>query len=249
MGLWIIFPICLSLVSFIGTWSVYGLAFSNNHVCALTDWGNGNYCRANHTDAGCCWVPTISSSGTYPPENSLFTATINAGSFMFFLFCIFHHAHIMERHSSQSMLSKFALVFGVIAAMGAFAAGNCNPFHVSLLHYLGAAISFMCACFYTAILTVLTGKCALSGYEKVLYPLRIISTVIQVIVTVIYTVLFAQSEYFYIHLSAVFEWMLSMNLELFELSYAVEFFFFSSYMLSNLLNKQDEVKPLIMTMS
>uniref|UniRef100_A0A3Q4HTL6 Si:dkey-228d14.5 n=1 Tax=Neolamprologus brichardi TaxID=32507 RepID=A0A3Q4HTL6_NEOBR len=230
MGLWIIFPICLSLVSFIGTWS-YGLAFSNNHVCALTD-GNGNYCRANHTDAGCCWVPTI-SSGTYPPENSLFTATINAGSFMF-LFCIFHHAHIMERHSSQSMMSKFALVFGLIAAMGAFTAGNCN------LHYLGAAISFMCACFYTAILTVLTGKCALSGYEKVLYPLRTISTVIQVIVTVI-TVLFAQSEYFYIHLSAVFEWMLSMNLELFELSYAVEFFFFSSYMLSNLLSKQDEV--------
>uniref|UniRef100_I3KPY7 Si:dkey-228d14.5 n=1 Tax=Oreochromis niloticus TaxID=8128 RepID=I3KPY7_ORENI len=143
--------------------SRYGLAFSNNHVCALTD----------------C------SSGTYPPENSLFTATINAGSFMFLLFCIFHHAHIMERHSSQSMMSKFALVFGVIAAMGAFAAGNCNPFHVSLLHYLGAAISFMCVCFYTCILTVLTRKCALSGYEKVLYPLRISSTVIQVIVTII----------------------------------------------------------------
>lgn len=52
--------------------------------------------------------------------------TPTAISSLVFLFCIFHHAHIMERHSSQSMLSKFALVFGVIAAMGAFAAGNCN---------------------------------------------------------------------------------------------------------------------------
>lgn len=249
MGFWIIFPICLSLVSFIGTWSVYGLAFSNNHVCSLTSWGNSNYCRVNQTDDGCCWVPTISSSGTYPPENSLFTATINAGSFMFLLFCIFHHAHIMEKHSSQSTMSKFALVFGVIAAMGAFTAGNCNPFYVSLLHYLGAAISFMCICFHTALLTALTGKYVLSGYEKFLYPLRIISTVFQAFVTIIYTILFVQTEYFYVHLSAVFEWMLSINLELFELSYTVEFFFFSSYMLSNLLSKREEEKPLMMTMS
>lgn len=42
------------------------------------------------------------------------------------LFCIFHHAHIMEKHACQSMLSKSALIFGVVAAMGAFTAGNCN---------------------------------------------------------------------------------------------------------------------------
>lgn len=63
------------------------------------------------------------------------------------------------------------------------------------------------------------------------------------------TVLFAQDEYFYLHVSAVFEWMLSVNLELFELSYAVEFCFFSSFMLSNLLGKREEEKPLMMTMS
>lgn len=62
-------------------------------------------------------------------------------------------------------------------------------------------------------------------------------------------VLFAQAEYYYVHLSAIFEWMLSVNLELFELSFAVEFWFFSSYMLSNLLNKREEEKPLMMTMS
>lgn len=42
------------------------------------------------------------------------------------LFSIFHHAHIMERHACHSVLSKFALVFGVVAAAGAFAGGNCN---------------------------------------------------------------------------------------------------------------------------
>ncbi|XP_073338737.1 transmembrane protein 150A [Pagrus major] len=248
MLLWIIFPISLSLVSFIGTWAVYGLAFSNGHVCSLSDWGPDNYCRGNQS-IGCCKVPTISSSGTLLPESSLFTATINAGSFLFLLFCMFHHAHIMERHACHSMLSKFALVFGVVAAIGAFAAGNCNPGHLSLLHYLGAAISFMCICFYTVLLTALTGKCVLTGYEKVLYPLRILSTVNQTIVTICYTVLFAQDNYFYRHLSAVFEWILSVNLELFELSYAVEFCFFSSFMISNLLSKRDEEKPLMMTMS
>ncbi|XP_069000771.1 transmembrane protein 150A isoform X1 [Embiotoca jacksoni] len=248
MVLWIIFPISLSLVSFIGTWSVYGLAIANNHVCSLHDWSVINYCGRNHSN-GCCLVPTISASGTNPPENSLFTATINAGSFLFLLFCIFHHAHIMEKHACHSMLSKFAVVFGLVAAMGAFAAGNCNPHHLSLLHYLGAAVSFLCICFYTVLLTALTGKCVLTGYERVLYPFRITSTVVQTIVTICYTVLFAQDKYFYVHLSAIFEWMLSVNLELFELSYAVEFLFFSSFMLSNLLSKRGEEKPLIINMS
>lgn len=63
------------------------------------------------------------------------------------------------------------------------------------------------------------------------------------------TILFTQNEYFYVHLSAVFEWMLSVNLELFELSFAVEFCFFSSSMLSNLLSRPNEEKPLMMTTS
>lgn len=62
-------------------------------------------------------------------------------------------------------------------------------------------------------------------------------------------VLFTQEEYFYVHLSAVFEWMLSVNLELFELSFAVEFCFFSSFMLSKLLSRRDEQKPLVLAMS
>lgn len=248
MWLWIIFPISLSLVSFVGTWSVYGLAYNNNHVCSLSDWVGENFCGKNKS-TDCCFAPTISSSGTLLPENSLFSATINAGSFLFLLFCIFHHAHIMEKHCSHSLLSRTALAFGVVAAMGAFTAGNCNPGELKLLHYLGAAISFMCICFYTVLLTALTGKCVLTGYERLLYPLRIISTVMQTIVTICYTILFAQDDYVYIHLSAVFEWMLSVNLELFELSFAVEFCFFSSYMISNLLSAREEEKPLMIRMS
>lgn len=61
--------------------------------------------------------------------------------------------------------------------------------------------------------------------------------------------MFAQQEDYYAHLSAMFEWMLSINLELFELSYLVEFYYFSSFMLSNLLSTREEVKPLMLTMS
>lgn len=59
-----------------------------------------------------------------------------------------------------------------------------QPGYLSLLHYLGAAVSFVCICFYTVLLTALTTRCQLTGFEKFLYPYRIVSTVIQVIVTI-----------------------------------------------------------------
>ncbi|KAM6956833.1 transmembrane protein 150A [Aplochiton taeniatus] len=246
MVFWVFLPISLSLVSLVGTWTVYGLAYNSHHVCSLTNWEFGNSCRGNDSTE-CCRVPTISSSGTSFPENSLFTATINLGSFLYLEFCILHHAHIMEKNCVHSMLSKFALGFGVVAALGSFLAGNCNPGHVQLMHYLGAAVSFLCICFYLVLLTALTGKCTLTGYEKLLYPARFISAGVQIIVTICYTILFAQEDYFYMHISAVFEWMLSVNLEIFEMSYAVEFYYFSSFMITNLLAKRDEEKPLILS--
>ncbi|XP_034040960.1 transmembrane protein 150A [Thalassophryne amazonica] len=248
MVLWIIFPITLSLVSLIGTWTVYGLAFSRNHVCSLTDWYDANVCNKTQSH-GCCNIPTISTSGATLPENSLFSAVINAGSFMFLLFCIFHHAHIMERHACHSLLSMTALVFGVVASLGAFVAGNCNVEVLLLAHHLGAAVSFTCICFYVVLLTDLTRKCALTGFEKFLYPLRVTSSIVQVLITVGYCIFFAQDKLWYTHMSAVFEWLLSSNLELFEFSYVVEFYYFSSFMISNVLSKREEEKPLIMAMS
>jgi hypothetical protein len=32
----------------------------------------------------------------------------------------------MEKNAKQALLSRIALVFGIVAATGAFAAGNCN---------------------------------------------------------------------------------------------------------------------------
>ncbi|KAG7216356.1 hypothetical protein INR49_021761 [Caranx melampygus] len=80
---------------------------------------------------------------------------------------------------SVPTISKVALAFGVVSSLAAFAGGNCNPRHLTLLHSLGAAISFTCICFYTVLLTALTGKCALTGYEKILFPLRIVLSVLQ----------------------------------------------------------------------
>ncbi|KAF7220012.1 uncharacterized protein si:dkey-228d14.5 isoform X2 [Nothobranchius furzeri] len=118
---------------------------------------------------------------------------------------------------------------------------------LTLLHFLGAGVSFVCVSFYAVLLTELTRKCDLTGHEKVLYPLRFISTVIQIFATIFYAFFYIQNNSFYNQLSAVFEWMLTMNMELFELSYIVEFSFFSSFMLSNLLSRREEEKPLMMT--
>ncbi|XP_061646570.1 transmembrane protein 150A [Phyllopteryx taeniolatus] len=245
MWLWIFFPVALSLTSFVGTWAVYGLAYSNQHVCSLTDWWGENFCTVNNTK-DCCRVPTISTSGASTPENSLFTATINAGSFLFFLFCIFHHAHVMEKNACHATMSRLALFFGLVASLGSFAAGNCNPSYLTLLHHVGAGVSFMCICCYTVLLTALTGRCLLTGYEYFLYPLRIMFTVQQTILTLCYAFCFSHHDYYNVHLSAVFEWILSANLELFELSYVVEFSFFSSYMLSNLYSHREEERPFML---
>ncbi|KAK1791583.1 hypothetical protein P4O66_013585, partial [Electrophorus voltai] len=242
----------------------YGLALHYDHVCPLSNWEYRNSCLPNETGICCTHenVPTISTSGSYFPENSLFSATINAGSFLckkipvtlypsfFFVvlvFCIFHHAHVLDRSSMHSLLSKFAVVFGSVTAIGAFVAANCNPTELELLHNLGAALSFVCVCIYTALLTSLTSRCALTGLEHFLYPLRIISSSIQVIMTILYCIFFVQKEDYYKHISAIFEWTLTMNLELFELSFALEFYSFSSSMLSVLLAVRDEDKPLILS--
>ncbi|XP_030628904.1 transmembrane protein 150A [Chanos chanos] len=249
MVFWIFLPITLAAVKLVGTWTVYGIALRNNHVCALNDWGYTNTCRGNETE-NCCSlnnVPTISTSGMNFPENSLFSATVNAGAFLFLVFCVFHHAHILTRNGSQSLLSKIALSFGCVSSAGAFVAGNCNPGELVLLHYLGAAVSFVCVCLYCILLTSLTIRCLLTGMESVLYPVRIVSTSIQITVTVIYCIFFVQEVYFYKHISAVFEWILSVNMELYELTFIVEFYYFSSSMLSTLLEKKEEQKPLILS--
>ncbi|NP_001188285.1 uncharacterized protein isoform X1 [Danio rerio] len=249
MALWIILPVLLCAVSFIGCWTVYGLALSYNHICSLNTWEYRNSCHPNET-GNCCTmnnIPTVSASGTNFPENSLFTATISAGSFLFLVFCVFHHAHILDRNSVHSLLSKIALIMGCVVSASAFMAGNCNPAELVLLHYLGAAVSFVFVCLYMIILTSLTTRCMLTGCEQVLYPLRIILTIIQVSATILYGIFFIQEHYFYKQISAVFEWFLCVNLELYELSYSVEFYFFSSSMLSVLLAKKEEEKPLILS--
>ncbi|XP_053477018.1 transmembrane protein 150A isoform X2 [Ictalurus furcatus] len=203
----------------------------------------------NETEICCTGnnIPTISGSGTHFPENSLFSATINGASFLFVVFSIFHHAHILKKCNMHSILSKCAMVSGCIAGVGAFVAGNCNPAELMFLHNLGAALSFVCICFYTVLLTFLTSRCMLTGLERSLYPIRIVFSSIQVTLTVLYCIFFTQKDFYYRHISAIFEWTLSLNLELFEFSYAVEFYFFSSAMLSVLLSNSDEENTIILS--
>ncbi|KAF5900919.1 transmembrane protein, partial [Clarias magur] len=165
----------------------YGLALRFHHVCSLSNWEYSNSCPANETERCCTGynIPTISGSGTQFPENSLFSATINGASFLFVVFSVFHHAHILKKCNAHHLTSKCAMVFGCIAAVGAFVAGNCNPAELIFLHNLGAALSFICVCFYTVLLTFLTSRCMLTGLECFLYPIRIVFSSIQVTVTIL----------------------------------------------------------------
>jgi len=58
------------------------------------------------------------------------------------IFCIFHHAHILDRNNVYSLLSKIAMILGCVVSMGAFVAGNCNvstdehPSLISLLAHV-----------------------------------------------------------------------------------------------------------------
>lgn len=72
------------------------------------------------------WVKWLKADRIVHIHSDILYVITTAISSLVLLFCIFHHAHIMERHACHSMLSKIALIFGVVAAMGAFAAGNCN---------------------------------------------------------------------------------------------------------------------------
>ncbi|XP_066548859.1 transmembrane protein 150A [Amia ocellicauda] len=251
MVFWIIIPILFSSISFIGSWAVYGLALANKHVCPLNNWEYRNSCQnTSNTSELCCTdanIPMISTCGTNEPENSLFTATLNAGSFLFLLLCIFHHAHILDRNSSYAIVSRVALFFGCVTAFGAFVAGNCNPGSVRLLHYMGAAVSFVSLCFYALIVTFLTWRCYISGLEHILAPIRMISTVIQSFSTILYIVFFLQTEHTYLHLAAIFEWILGTNLQFFILTYITEFSFFSTPMLALLIKTKDEEKSLILS--
>uniref|UniRef100_H3CTD3 CWH43-like N-terminal domain-containing protein n=1 Tax=Tetraodon nigroviridis TaxID=99883 RepID=H3CTD3_TETNG len=161
-------------------------------MSALSVTGKAKTSAGGTNPPAAVWFPPSARAGGMRPRAPSFSATINAGSFQFLLFCIFHHAHILEKHACRSLMSRFGLAFGLAAALGAFVAGNCNPGDLPMLHYLGAALSFMSICFFTSILTALTRLCVLSGYERILYPLRTVSAVLQIVLTIGYAVLFVQ---------------------------------------------------------
>ncbi|XP_041117834.1 transmembrane protein 150A-like [Polyodon spathula] len=249
MNFWFLLPAVLSLISFFGTWTVYGLALANHHVCPLDNWQYTNSCSPNSTER-CCMIqhiPFISTCGMHAPENALFSATLNSGAILLLVFCIFQHAHIIKKNSDNVTLSRIGLAVGCLSSFGAFITGNCNPGTLMVLHYVGAALCFVSTCLYTLIMSILTYRCFITGLEYILAPIRTISTTIQITATIFYTVFFPQETYDYQHISAIFEWVLATNIQLFELSFVVEFYYFSTSMLSVLMTKDEEETSLIMS--
>ncbi|XP_033886312.2 transmembrane protein 150A isoform X2 [Acipenser ruthenus] len=249
MGFWWLFPALIFAVTVTGHWVVYGLALANRHVCPLDNWQYTNSCSLNSTERCCTLqhIPFISTCGMHAPENALFSATLNSGAILFLVFCIFQHAHIIKKNNDNVTLSRIGLAVGCLSSFGAFITGNCNPGTLMVLHYVGAALCFVSTCLYTLILSILTYRCFVTGLEYILAPIRTISTTIQITATIFYIVFFPQETYDYQHISAIFEWILATNVQLFELSFVVEFYYFSVSMLSVLMTKDEEETSLIMS--
>lgn len=246
---WVLLPFLLFVVSVGGIWTVYAIAVANNHVCSLNSWAYNNSCTTN-TSTLCCTmmnIPYVSTCGINFPESAVFMATLNIGSAIYLVVCIFRHAHVLDTKPSESMLSTIGLVFGCMSSAGGFLVGNCNPRTLMIIHYLGAALSFAFGLIYIIIQTLLTYRVPVTGYEVYLAPLRVILTAVQIMASLCYTILFAQIGLHLQQLSAVFEWLQCTNMHVFLVTLIFDFHCFRSSMLQSLTGKRDEEKALIIS--
>ncbi|NP_001279565.1 uncharacterized protein LOC103182485 [Callorhinchus milii] len=249
MGCWVLLPLLTGIVSIAGTWTVYGIALAHGHVCPLTNWEYNYTCPIN-TTTKCCTeknMPYVSTSGVRFPENSLYSAVLNAVAFLFVVLCVFRHAQIVEQKGDEMVLSKVALIMGCFASVGGFLAGNCNLFAAQGIHYFGASLCFVAACFYAVLQTVLTYKVRVTGKECFLAPLRTVLVIIEVLFSIIFVAFIIHPVLNYRHVGAIAEWVVCTNFHIFVMTLAFEFFSITSSVLHTLINKPEDEKVAILS--
>ncbi|XP_067828760.1 transmembrane protein 150A [Heptranchias perlo] len=249
MSCWLLLPLLVSTVSIAGTWTVYGLALANGHVCPLNNWVYNRSCSAD-ASVKCCAIqnmPFVSTSGMNLPENSLYSAVINAVSVLFAVVCIFRHAQIVDRKLDEATLSKAAMIIGFFGSVGGFIAGNCNPSVLMVLHYFGASLCFVSGCIYSILQTALTFKLYITGKECLLAPIRTVLTIFQVVFSISYLAFFFHPDLTKQHIGAICEWILATNFYVFIMSFAVEFYYITSSVLCALIGRPDNEKIAILS--
>uniref|UniRef100_UPI00398F5A30 transmembrane protein 150A n=1 Tax=Pristiophorus japonicus TaxID=55135 RepID=UPI00398F5A30 len=249
MSCWLFLPLLAAVVSISGTWTVYGLALANGHVCPLYNWVYNRSCPADVSEK-CCAIqnmPFVSTSGMNLPENSLYSAVLNAVSVLFALVCIFRHAQILDRKADEATLSKAAMILGFFGSVGGFIAGNCNPSVLMVLHYFGASLCFVSGCFYCILQTALTFKLHITGKECLLAPVRTVLTTFQVVFSICYLAFFFHPDLIKQHIGAICEWFLATNFYIFIMTFAFEFYYITSSVLYALLSRPDDEKVAILS--
>ncbi|XP_038639009.1 transmembrane protein 150A [Scyliorhinus canicula] len=248
MGCWLLLPLLTSVVSIAGTWTVYGLALANGHVCPLYNWVYNRSCSAG-ASVRCCAIrnmPFVSTSGMNLPENSLYSAVLNAVSVLFALVCIFRHAQIVDRRVDEALLSKAAMIIGFFGSVGGFIAGNCNPLVLMVLHYFGASLCFVSGCIYCILQTALTFRLHITGKECFLAPVRTVLTILQVVTSISYLPFFLHPDLKKQHIGAIFEWILTTNFYIFIMTFTFEFYYITSSVLHSLIGATDDEKLAIL---
>ncbi|XP_051897528.1 transmembrane protein 150A [Pristis pectinata] len=249
MSCWLFLPLLTSIISIAGTWTVYGLALANEHICPLYNWVYNRNCSV-HTLVKCCTiqnVPFVSTSGMNLPENSLYSAVLNAVSVLFAVVCIFRHAQIVDRKVDDATLSKVAMIVGFFGSVGGFIAGNCNSSVLMVLHYFGASLCFVSGCMYCILQTALTFKLYITGKECFLVPIRGVLTSLQVIFSIGYLAFFVHPDLSKKHIGAICEWILATNFYVFIMSFAFEFYHITSSVLLVFISRPDDEKIAILS--
>ncbi|XP_078055800.1 transmembrane protein 150A [Mustelus asterias] len=249
MSCWLLLPLLVSAVSIAGTWTVYGLALANGHVCPLYNWVYNRSCSAD-ASVRCCAIqnmPFVSTSGMNLPESSLYSAVLNAVSVLFALVCIFRHAQIVDRKVDEVLLSKAAMIIGFFGSAGGFIAGNCNPSALMVLHYFGASLCFVSGCIYCVLQTALTFRLHITGKEFLLAPIRAVLTILQVVISISYLAFFVNPDLKKQHIGAICEWTLATNFYVFIMLFAFEFYHITTSALHSLIGTPDDEKVAILS--
>ncbi|XP_032868429.1 transmembrane protein 150A-like [Amblyraja radiata] len=249
MSGWLFLPLLNSILSIAGTWTVYGLARANDHVCPLSNWVYNRTCSVQVL-VKCCAIenmPFVSTSGMNLPENSLYSAVLNSVSVLFAAVCIFRHAQILDRKVDDATLSKGAMIVGFFGSAGGFIAGNCNPSVLMVLHYFGATLCFVSGCIYCIIQTALTFRVPITGKECLLVPLRGLLTSLQVVVSISYLIFFVHPDLTKQHIGVICEWILATNFYVFIMSFTFEFYYITTSVLHVLISRPDDEKIAILS--
>ncbi|XP_069741798.1 transmembrane protein 150A [Narcine bancroftii] len=249
MSCWLLLPLLTSIVSIAGTWTVYGLALANGHICPLYNQVYNRSCSIS-TLVKCCSIqnmPFVSTSGMNLPESCLYSAVVNAVSVLFAIVCIFRHAQIVERKVDDAVMSKIAMIVGFFGSLGGFIAGNCNPLFLMVLHYFGASLCFVSGCFYCLLQLILTYRLCFTGKECVLVPLRGALTIVQVVISICYLALFFHPDLSKQRIGAICEWTLTTNFYGFIMTFSFEFYYITSSVLLVLISRPDDEKIAILS--